>query len=99
MAVRACAVLAVYGQVYSHGFIAYDDPGYVRDNIVVRRGLTWDGLRWAFTTNRLGHWHPLVWLSYMLDVQLFGASPGAMHVVNVVLHVACTLLLFAVWVR
>src|SRR5439155_321682 len=72
---------------------------YVRDNSVVRRGLTLYGVRWALTTGQLGNWIPLTWLSYMLDVQLFGISAGALHLVNVGLHVANTLLLFAVLLR
>ena len=92
-------VLAVYAQTYRHGFVEYDDLGYVRDNSVVRRGLTLYGVRWALTTGQLGNWIPLTWLSYMLDVQLFGISAGALHLVNVGLHLANTLLLFAVLLR
>ena len=92
-------VLAVYAQTYWHGFVEYDDLGYVRDNSVVRRGLTLYGVRWALTAGQLGNWIPLTWLSYMLDVQLFGISAGALHLVNVGLHVANTLLLFAVLLR
>jgi len=92
-------VLAVYAQTYRHGFVEYDDLGYVRDNSVVRRGLTLYGVRWALTTGQLGNWIPLTWLSYMLDVRLFGISAGALHLVNVGLHLANTLLLFAVLLR
>ena len=99
-AVPAGLVLAVYAQTYRHGFVEYDDPGYVSENAVVRRGLTLYGARWAFTTGLLGNWNPLTWLSYMLDVQLFGADAGALHLVNVALHlVNTTLLLFAVLLR
>src|SRR5437899_8618308 len=89
-------VLAVYAQTYRHGFVEYDDLGCVRENSVVRRGLTLYGVRWALTTGQLGNWIPLTWLSYMLDVRLFGISAGALHLVNVGLHLANTLLLFAV---
>jgi hypothetical protein len=98
-AVLAGLVLAVYAQTYRHGFVEYDDPGYVGENAVVRRGLTLYGVRWAFTTGLLGNWNPLTWLSYMLDVQLFGADAGALHLVNVALHLVNTLLLFAVLLR
>ncbi|MCK7509700.1 MAG: hypothetical protein MZV70_40425 [Desulfobacterales bacterium] len=54
----------------------HDDPHYVRDNVIVQNGLTWQGVRWAFTTTAMANWHPLTWLSYMLDCQLFGPSPG-----------------------
>jgi len=98
-ALLAGAVVAVYAQVRTHGFVEYDDPAYVRNNPIVRQGLTWEGLRWAFTTGRMGNWNPLTWLSHMLDVQLFGLQPGAHHLVSVALHVANTLLLFGVWQR
>jgi tetratricopeptide (TPR) repeat protein len=89
----AAAVAAVYGQVYAHGFIAeYDDPGFVGDNPFVPKGLTWEGIAWAFTTHHMGNWNPLTWLSHMLDVQLFGLAPGAHHLVNVAFHLASTLL-------
>jgi tetratricopeptide (TPR) repeat protein len=99
IAVVVVAVLAVYGQMHRHGFIEFDDPGCVRDNPFVRRGLTADGVRWAFTTGLLGNWIPLTWLSHMLDVQLFGVDPGAHHLVSLALHVANTLLLFHVLAR
>jgi tetratricopeptide (TPR) repeat protein len=98
-ALLAGALLAVYGQVYTHGFVEFDDPGYVTDNPVVRRGLTLAGVRWAFTTGHMGSWHPLTWLSHLLDVQLFGLNAGAHHLVSVALHLANTLLLLAVWRR
>ncbi len=88
------AVIAVYGQVYWHGFITeYDDPEYVGNNPYVRQGITWAGMRWAFTTYHMGNWHPLTWLSHMLGVQLFGLAPGAHHLINVGFHIANTLLL------
>jgi tetratricopeptide (TPR) repeat protein len=96
----AAAILAlvacVFLQVRDFGFVNFDDPSYVSDNVVVRAGLTWRGLSWAFTSFHTGNWHPLTWLSLMLDVQLFGVDPGAHHLVNVALHAANALLLFAV---
>jgi tetratricopeptide (TPR) repeat protein len=90
---------AVYAQVYTHGFIAFDDPAYVSENPFVLRGLTREGVRWAFTTGRMGNWNPVTWLSHMLDAQLFGAHPGGHHLVNVALHLINTLLLYAVLKR
>ena len=87
-------ILAVYAQVYSFDFVNYDDNLYVTENKHTRDGLTWDNVRWAFTTRDASNWHPLNWLSYMLDVQVFGAKASAMHLVNVMFHVANTLLLF-----
>ncbi len=92
----AAVVLAVYGQVYRYDFVNYDDPKYVSENPVVLGGVTFAGAAWAFTTGEMGNWHPLTWLSHMLDVQLFGAHPGAPHLVNVALHLMNTLLLFLV---
>jgi tetratricopeptide (TPR) repeat protein len=92
----AAVVLAVYAQVWGYGFVEYDDPGFVTDNPMVRRGLSAEGVRWAFTTAHMGSWNPVTWLSHMLDVALFGLNPGAHHLSNVALHVANTVLLFAV---
>jgi protein O-mannosyl-transferase len=89
------ATLAVYAQVTRHDFVNYDDPDYVSGNSVVRAGLTRAGVTWAFTTGHAGNWHPLTWLSHMLDAQLYETSPGGHHVTSVLLHTANTLLLFA----
>jgi tetratricopeptide (TPR) repeat protein len=94
--------LLVFWQVYNFGFINYDDNDYVSENPHVLNGLTWDGVIWAFTTNCSANWHPLTWLSLMIDCQLFraaslpgGANPGWMHLMNLLLHLTNTLLLFA----
>jgi len=86
----------VFLQVRSHDFIGYDDDWYVTENAQVRSGLTYQGIRWAFSSIVLGNWHPLTWLSHQLDVQLFGMHPGRHHLVNVLLHLMNTLLLY--WV-
>jgi tetratricopeptide (TPR) repeat protein len=75
-------------------FINIDDGKYLTENPHVQRGLTFENVKWAFTTFYFSNWHPLTWVSYMIDVELFGLNPGAMHVVNVGFHVANTLLLF-----
>ncbi|MEW6682265.1 MAG: tetratricopeptide repeat protein [Nitrospirota bacterium] len=87
---------AVFSPVLSHQFILFDDTSYVTENAVVGAGLTWQGVRWAFTTTFTGNWHPLTWLSHMADVQLFGMVPRWHHAMNVVLHLVNTLLLFVV---
>ena len=87
-------VAGVYGQVGGFGFVNFDDGRYVYQNPHVRAGLTWDGVRWAFTAFDASNWHPLTWLSHMLDVQLFGVEPGWHHLVNVLLHAVDTVLLF-----
>ena len=98
IAISALVLLtaAVYWQSAQHGFIRYDDPLYVADNVVVQRGLSWDGLVWAFSTATTGNWHPLTWLSHMLDVQLLGMNPGSHHLVNLLFHLLNTVLLFLV---
>src|SRR5208283_5006493 len=88
------AIAAVYWPVARFNFINFDDPLYVTGNDHVKPGLTWDGLRWAFTTFSASNWHPLTWLSHMADCQFFGPQPGAQHLVNVLFHAANTVLLF-----
>jgi protein O-mannosyl-transferase len=90
------ATLAVYFQVAGFSFVNYDDPLYITENPLAQRGITAEGIRWAFTTGIPGYWHPLTLLSHMLDCQLFGVNAGAHHLVSVMFHVINTLLLFAV---
>lgn len=90
----ALATLALYWPVHEYQFVDYDDQAYVTDNAYVMRGLTWDGVRHAFTGRVLEYWQPLTQLSFMLDVQLFGANPIEIHLVNVALHIANVILLF-----
>jgi tetratricopeptide (TPR) repeat protein len=85
----------VYSPVGDFGFVSYDDPEYVAENKVVRQGIGSAGLRWALRNPHHGNWHPLTSLSHMLDVEVFGLEPGAMHRVNVGLHLLNVLLLFA----
>lgn len=87
--------LALYLPALHHGFVEYDDQQYVTDNPRVQAGLTWTGLVWAFGFHA-GNWHPLTWLSHMLDCQLFGSRAWGHHLTSVLLHVATTLLLFSV---
>jgi len=92
----AASVILVFQQVRNFDFVNYDDDDYVYENQHILNGLTGDGVIWAFTTGDEANWHPLTWLSLMLDCELFGPDPGRMHLVNVLLHLANTLLLFAV---
>lgn len=89
----AAAVAVVYAQTASFGFVNLDDPQYLTDNFQVLRGLTAGGIRWAFGF-RAFNWHPLTWLSHMLDAELFGLEPRWHHLVNVALHLLNALLLF-----
>ena len=88
------ANLIVYASVGHHGFVNFDDGDYVSENPMVARGLTWQGVSWAFTSGYASNWHPLTWLSHMLDVQLYGLNPGPHHLTNLFFHIANTLLLF-----
>ena len=72
----------VYARVIGHPFILFDDNRYVSENPVVQQGLTWEGIRWAWTTMHVANWHPLTWLSHMTDVSLFGLEPAGHHAVN-----------------
>ena len=91
----ALTTLLTFSEVGSFGYVSYDDPRYVVNNYRVRSGLSIENLRWAFTNFSFANWHPLTWLSLMLDHQLFGEAPGAQHWVNAGLHIANALLLFA----
>ncbi len=95
----AIVTFAAYAQVLQNDFIDFDDDHYVTKNADVRAGLTWRGLRWAFTTTHASNWHPVTWLSHMLDCQLFGLEPGRHHLTSLLLHIANALLLFAVLSR
>jgi Flp pilus assembly protein TadD len=86
--------IAVYWQVNQHNFINCDDPVYVTDNLHVQSGITLDGFRWAFSTTYAEFWHPLTWLSLMLDYQFYGLNAGGYHLTNLILHILSTLLLF-----
>jgi protein O-mannosyl-transferase len=86
--------LAIYAPAWRYGFLSWDDPSYVSQNAEVSHGLTYQGCLWAFTTGHASNWHPLTWLSHMLDVQLFGKIAGFHHLSNILLHIANSILLF-----
>ncbi len=86
--------LAVFWKVNHYGFFNVDDPVYVTKNSHVQSGITLDGVRWAFSTTYAEFWHPLTWLSLMLDGQLYGLNAAGYHMTNLVLHILSTLLLF-----
>jgi tetratricopeptide (TPR) repeat protein len=88
----------LFSRSLGYGFINYDDPIYLADNEQVRAGLTWHGLAWAFA-GRSDYWHPLTWLSHMLDWQLFGANATGHRLVNVAWHAANAVLVFALFRR
>ncbi len=88
--------LLVYHQAANFDFQNYDTATYVYENRYVKAGLSMKGVRWAFTAVHASNWHPLTWLSHMLDVELYALVPGRHHLTNVLFHVANVLLLF--WV-
>jgi hypothetical protein len=92
-------VFAVFGRVLGHQFLHFDDNEYIYDNPHVRTGLTVANVRWAMTAYHSNNWHPLTWISHMLDVTLFGLAPGPHHLMNVALHAVNAVLLFALLVR
>ena len=86
--------LALYNPATRNGFINYDDNSYITLNPQVQAGLTLDGMRWAFTTFDVSNWHPITWLSHMLDCQLFGLNPAGHHFVSILLHALNVALVF-----
>ncbi len=86
--------VVVFRQVSDHEFINYDDVNYVTENPHVKTGLTRESIGWAFTTTYFSYWHPLTWLSHMLDVRLYGLNPRWHHLMNVFFHAANTVFLF-----
>lgn len=95
--VLLCAVtIAVYWQVKSHEFVDADDPLYITENMHVQGGMTFDNLAWAFTTGYAANWHPLTWISHMIDCQVYGQNPAGHHLTNVFFHIVNTVLLFLV---
>ena len=93
------ATLGVYWQVGNHEFVSFDVQEYIIENPHVNSGVTIENIKWAFTKNYSANWHPLTWLSHMVDCELFGLDAGGHHMVNVLFHLANTALLFWVLMR
>ena len=90
------AVVLVFGQTIRYDFVNYDDKVYVFENAHVSQGLSAEAFAWAFTGSHCCNWHPLTWLSHMLDCQIYGLRAGGHHLTNVLLHAATAVLLFLV---
>src|ERR1700676_1617054 len=88
------ATLAFYNPIIHNQFIDFDDSSYILKNSGVQGGLTWDTVKWSFTTFRDGNWHPLTWLSHALDCQFFHLNPTGHHYTNLLLHATNAVLLF-----
>ncbi len=92
----AAIIWLVFGQTLGHEFVNYDDQIYVYENPAVTAGLTFHGIVWAFTHVHSSNWHPLTWISHMLDCQIYGLDAGGHHLTNVLLHTVTVILLFLV---
>jgi len=95
----AVSVFALYWPVHNHDFIRYDDDTYITLNRNVHSGINCKNICWAFTKYHSNNWHPVTWISHMLDCKIFGLNAGAHHLVNVFFHIINTLLLFIVFKR
>ena len=98
-ATAVCSLLAVllvivFGQTLWADFIDLDDAHYVFQNSHVRDGLSWGGIAWSFSHRYQANWHPLTWISHMLDWQLFGPWAGGHHLTSIVLHALTAMVLF-----
>jgi len=91
------STLAAYRQVQEFDFLNYDDNLYVVENQHVHGGLTPASIAWSFETTRAVNWHPLTWLSHLLDIELYGLNAGPHHLTNLIIHVVNTLLLFLIF--
>lgn len=92
--VLTVATLAVFWQVNGYDFVNFDDDFYITHNNLIQSGITSEGVRWAFNTKYYGLWNPLVWLSFMVDYQLYGLDAGGYHLTNLILHLFSFYLLF-----
>jgi tetratricopeptide (TPR) repeat protein len=90
----ALAVFAVFSQVLTCDFVNYDDLGYITQNQNVQHGINLETLKWALTAGHSSNWHPLTWISHMLDVQIFGLKPMGHHLTNLLFHAANSVLMF-----
>lgn len=93
------SILAVYGQLHDYQFITLDDPTYVKENSHIREGLTLNGMYWSLTSVYSSNWHPLTWLSHMIDIELYGMDAGRHHMSNIIFHIINSLLLLLTLIR
>ncbi len=97
--VQVLLLLAIYSQTATFDFVYFDDTEYVVDNSMVRNGLSWEGVKWAFSSFYMSNWHPLTWISHMLDVSLAGTDPGFAHLHSAALHLLNSLLVYLILLR
>ena len=94
--VLAAATFVAFEGVRTNDFVHYDDDKYVTSNEYVQKGLSFESIRWAFTTWHQGNWHPLTWMSHLIDSSVFGMNPAGHHLVSVGFHIANVILLFLI---
>jgi tetratricopeptide (TPR) repeat protein len=92
--VLAGVTVCVFWRVIDNDFVGIDDDLFVMQNRHVLQGLSWEGVKWAITEHQTDYWHPLAWMSHMLDVSLFSTWPGGHHLTSLALHTLNALLLF-----
>src|SRR4030095_11477314 len=92
----AAATVVVYCQIAHHNFINYDDNVYITENRNIQEGSSANALKWAFITGHATNWHPLTWLSHMVDIELFGLNPRGHQLMNLLMHLVRSLMLFLV---
>lgn len=93
------ATLSIYGQVQNHEFLTYDDARYITENLHIQSGFTRESIVWAFTEPYAANWHPVTWLSHILDFELYGLDPSGHHLTSLFIHITNTLLLFGVLLK
>ncbi len=92
----AILTFAAFERLRTNDFVYYDDDKYITANENVKNGLSLDSIKWAFTTLHQGNWHPLTWISHLIDVSIFGMNPAGHHLVNLGLHIINVILLFLI---
>jgi len=92
-----CGIPAVYWQVLASDFVNLDDTIYVTENPHIKTGFSAENVKWVFSVGKVAYWHPLTWLSHMLDCQLYGLRPGLHHLTSLALHITNSLLVFLVF--
>ncbi len=97
--VLALGTVALYSPLFVYGFVNFDDPNYVANNFHISQGFSWHALAWCFQAGYCSNWHPLTWMSHLLDFQVFGSRPGGHHATSVLLHTGNSVLLFLVLLR
>lgn len=88
------ACCAAFGRIVGNDFVNYDDMKYITENHHIQSGINAKNIAWAFTTSYMGNWHPLTWISHMLDWNLFGANASGHHLVSLFLHIGAVIFLF-----